>query len=87
MSTCDHCGLPKQAPGANAGLRCRCFAASFAPQDPNRSGQAREWRPLSEDDVRRIVREELARDVEERRAKLRSFIAEVHGAGEDQTPG
>ena len=29
---------------------------------------------------RRIVREELARDIEERRAKLRSFVAEVHGS-------
>lgn len=37
-------------------------------------------RCMTEDDVRRIVREELARDQEERRAKLRAFIAECHGA-------
>lgn len=37
-------------------------------------------RCMTEDDVRRIVREELARDLEERRAKLRSFVAEVHGS-------
>lgn len=84
MSTCSHCGLPKSVWGqAEAGLRCRCFAASFAPQDPNRSGQAREFRHLTEDDVRRIVREELARDMEGRKAKLRAFVAEVRGADPD----
>lgn len=62
MSTCSHCGLPKSVWGqAEAGLRCRCFAASFAPQDPGRSGQAREFRHLTEVDVRRIVREEIER--------------------------
>ncbi len=36
--------------------------------------------PLTEADVRRIVREELARDLEERKAKMRAFVAEVHGS-------
>lgn len=43
-------------------------------------------RMLTEEDVRRIVREELAAEKEENRRKLRAFIAEVHGADPDPSP-
>lgn len=59
----------------------------FCPAFLNPGLGARETRPLTEADVRRIVREELAADKEENRRKLRAFIAEVHGVGDDQTPG
>lgn len=36
----------------------------YAPPDPNRFGQAQVLKPLTEDDVRRIVREELKRGQE-----------------------
>ena len=59
----------------------------FCPALHNSTSGARESKPLTEEDVRRIVREELAAEKEENRRKLRAFIAEVHGAGDDQTPG
>ena len=82
---CSRCGLPVLS-GVHgyAGPQCRCWS-TYGSQDHNRFGQARETRPLTEADVRRIVREELARDMEERRAKLRAFVAEVHGADTDSS--
>lgn len=83
---CSRCGLPVLS-GVHgyAGPQCRCWS-TYGSQDPNRFGQARETRPLTEDDVRRIVREELAAEKEENRRKLRAFIAEVHGADSDPSP-
>jgi hypothetical protein len=86
MSTCNRCGFPIYPPGvAYAGMTCRCWA-HYTMQPPAQDG-ARESKPLTEADVRRIVREELAAEKEENRRKMRAFIAEVHGAGDDQTPG
>lgn len=85
MSPCQRCGLPIiPGPSCYAGPQCKCWAY-YGSQDPNRYG-AKELKPLTEADVRRIVREELAAEKEESRRKLRAFIAQVHGADPDTSP-
>lgn len=74
---CGHCGLPFVSAGLN-NPHCRCQLV-YQPRPPMPGAVPSRF--MTEDDVRRIVREELARDLEERRTKMRAFVAEVHGVG------
>ena len=60
MKICDHCGGAKFEPGEITGRSCKvCYCEhEFSQRSP--SG------PLTEDDVRRIVREEIRRLLDER---------------------
>lgn len=61
MIACSGCGFPQIPVGTiYAGMVCRCWSR-YGQQDPSRYGQARELKQLTEDDVRRIVREEIAK--------------------------
>ena len=94
VSTCHRCGLPQfDGPYGYVGPVCKCSFSHLpyrmwpgpeqAPRQEPPPGVTVEWKPLTEADIRRIVREELARDLEERKAKMRAFVAEVHGADPD----
>ena len=62
---CQRCGLPiLDGPASYAGPQCKCWTF-YAPTVPPGTGappaQRRPVVPLTEADVRRIIREELAR--------------------------
>lgn len=60
MTTCPRCGGAKFDPGEIAGWAGKvCYCKPGITQNPN-------WLPLTEEDVRRIVREEIKRLLDER---------------------
>ena len=60
MNKCIKCGLPQFSGAAGyIGPQCKCCWAIYAPTPPEQG--CTPARLLAEDDVRRIVREELAR--------------------------
>ena len=65
MSKCQRCGLPMFAGAASySGPQCKCWAFYRPAPDaaePVPLDGCKPFRPLTEADVRRIVREELAR--------------------------
>lgn len=59
--TCLKCGFTAfDGPASYAGPQCRCFP-NYAPYTGAHQPQAKPAVPLTEEDIRRIVREEIAR--------------------------
>jgi hypothetical protein len=62
MGMCYRCNLPAFDGAASyVGPQCRCWARYAPTDEQRRANECRPAKPLTEEDVRRIVREELAR--------------------------
>jgi len=65
MTTCHRCGLPQfDGPAGYAGPQCRCWLidqhrpSAYKPMPP--VGGCQPAQPLTESDIRRIIREEVS---------------------------